>query len=155
MFKLFRLVFLALFFSMGFAVFLYSLWSFNLARQSLAWPVAMGRILKDECRVAVDRASDRLTLYQYTVSATEYTSEREYFGIRFAIPDCSAGYVTGSMAAVHYNPADPAQAVLKPGYYRSAAFGLFAGLAFMAFAAVAHRLESRRRKSSVALTESL
>ncbi len=144
MLKVFRLLFISVFFILGAAVFAYSAWSYYLAYQSAAWPEALGSVLRDECRSTGNMTSSRHVRYQYTVYGARYESEREYFGLRIASRSCVAPFSEGERIRVYYDPADPSEAVLMPGSWRQPAFGMMVGMAFIVFAGFAFWMSGRR-----------
>ncbi len=139
----FRRLFILIFLAVGIATATYSLWSCLLAYQAGRWPSVPGVVVSDTCEVAGNRTSARHTRYRYVVGASSYVSDREHFGLRIATDSCVANLQPDQAVVVYYDPADPAQSVLKPGEWRQGLFGLAVGLAFVAFAAVAFRLGRR------------
>ncbi|REJ86770.1 MAG: DUF3592 domain-containing protein [Planctomycetota bacterium] len=98
------------------------------AQASQNWPVASGAVT--DSRVTTSQ-SDESTLYRaevlysYEVDGREYSSDVVWFGgnsstsRRSGPAETVARYPVGAEVKVHYNPADPAVAVLEPGAYFS------------------------------------
>lgn len=101
-------------------------WSSHSVAQAKAWPVVEAVVTS--CRVVSSErpslargvsaiVSDRLEIrYRYVVAEHSYISKRFY---RYGDPDpfeAVKKYPTGKHFEAHYNPDDPAQAVVEPGY---------------------------------------
>ncbi|WP_246675144.1 DUF3592 domain-containing protein [Mesorhizobium sp. B2-3-4] len=99
-----------------------------LARQAAKWPVTSGRIDASGLEtVRIDSAYQRRRsvfrsriVYSYEVAGRHYTSARVTFGanVMASLPGLVSGqigrYAEGSKVDVHYDPANPASAVLEP-----------------------------------------
>jgi hypothetical protein len=108
------------------------------ARREGRWPVTAGRVLSSEVEQYVSAtgtrtSKTRMTLYrpaivyEYEVRGRRYRSSHiaSQPEVRVVVPDLAARaverYRTGSTPAVHYNPANPAEAVLEarvPAFWR-------------------------------------
>jgi len=111
-----------------------SLWR---AQQSLSWPEASGEIVygtmdvhpslsrdEDSDRIKVTRQTESYgaaLVYRYTVGARTYHSSVRRFGelagagVEWAA-EITARYPPGARLPVRYNPAQPDEAVLEPGW---------------------------------------
>jgi hypothetical protein len=148
--KVFRIVFFGLFASIGLSALLFSLWSLYVTNQSKTWPSTTGTILKAYCSASISANSPqtwtRHVRYTYHAGGKTYKSAREYFGIRISSRDCVPGYSKGQAVTVFFNPADPGEAVLKPGANTSAKFGIVFGLLFMAFSALGYWFAGKKKR---------
>lgn len=146
MLRMLKTLFFAVFAVIGLALSGYSIAALYHARQSESWPAAAGRMLEAECRSAGSRPATRVRIvkYTYAVSAAAFSGEREYFGIRIASNNCTAGYRENQNVTVYYDPADPADSVLERGAYRAAAYGLAAGIIFIAFGLGGYFLDRKK-----------
>ena len=109
------LIFAAIFFP-------YIIGKYCLGEESFGWPVAKGKLVSFN----TDKISGRAGV-QYSIRASyEYAvEEKVYQGMRWSIGPqriwesefnfVSAKYHPGSPCDVHYQPADPSCAVLRPG----------------------------------------
>ena len=88
--------------------------------------------------------------YEYTVNGTLYTSGSvNAINIPFYPPEVAEQYPVDTAVTVYYNPRDPAEAVLEPGFVDVfKAFDVFSFLFFAAgiyFIVVARKTETERR----------
>ncbi|WP_245511615.1 MULTISPECIES: DUF3592 domain-containing protein [unclassified Mesorhizobium] len=97
-----------------------------LARQAVQWPVAAGRIDASGLQTIRANGSYRWRtvfrsriVYNYGVAGQRYSADRVTFGatVTASLPGLVGGqarrYVEGSKVDVHYDPANPASAVLE------------------------------------------
>lgn len=85
------------------------------------WPATSGRILKSE--IVHPQEASPLVEFEYTVNGVRYTVTTDLhfpaFGGRTSRLDAAmqviAQYAPGQQVTVHYNPQNPAEAVLKAG----------------------------------------
>ncbi|MEW6449360.1 MAG: DUF3592 domain-containing protein [Pseudomonadota bacterium] len=114
--------------------------SFSFLREAHAcaqWPTAPGWVVRAQVKRQAaddgDRYSDLQVLYTYRVNDREYRGTRLYAG---GAPQSRVAealvekYRTGADIAVHYNPADPAVAILEPTSFASARFTNLAAVVF-------------------------
>ena len=107
------------------------------ARMRAQWPTVPGWVVRAQVkRLAADdeaQFSDLQVLYTYRVNDREYRGTRLYAGetghARVAEETVSK-YRTGADVAVHYNPTDPAVAILEPMNFANARFTNLAALVF-------------------------
>ena len=115
------LLFMGLFIlSMGFA-------QKSLAEQAAKWPIAAGRIESSGLQALRSHSAYRRwrtvfksrIVYSYDVAGQRYSADRVTFGatVTASLPGLVSGqarqYVEGSKVDVHYDPANPASAVLE------------------------------------------
>lgn len=133
----------------GLLLVLHSAWSLIMAYRSTSWPSVSGRVLDSACASGSSRTntSARHVNYEYSVDGTTYRSAREYFGIRIASNQCTLGYTKGQPINIFFNHKNPAEAVLRPGSYRAAGFGIFVGIIFFLFAAGGYLYDKKIRES--------
>ena len=135
-------LFLAGFFIAGFAMVGFGLRSGVRANQAKYWPTVNGTIAS--CRVAESTASDSGTSYQvevrylYAVSGRNYEGTRIAFGYsgssgRGAHQEIAARLNSAESVLVHYNPRNPATAVLAYGWNRSIILLLVFGITWLLF----------------------
>ncbi len=120
-------IFISIFFLVGFGLLGYGVHSFYRGRQALSWPAVEGRLL--ECRLHENRDSDGNTWevkvrYCYTVAGREFEGTRVAFGYRGSSTQeehegIFAKLQLGSRVMVHYQPSDPGDSVLAAGFNRS------------------------------------
>ncbi|NDC75821.1 DUF3592 domain-containing protein, partial [bacterium] len=100
---------------------------------SLGWPTAKGTITQSQ----LERDSDGYSLrvrYVYRAQGKNLTGTRVAFAADSGqYPDWAKRFPPASIVDVHYNPADPADAVLVPGNAKSARRVIYFGLIFAAF----------------------
>jgi hypothetical protein len=126
-----------------------------LRRQGLAcadWPTVAGRIIGSRIDTAVmdnitendergrvrpdEEVSAASVRYAYRVGQHDYQSTRLYLGrtVFSGSPRAAAAvvakYPPNAAVAIHYNPANPAEAVLEPLNFANANLALVAGLGF-------------------------
>ncbi|MCA0031669.1 DUF3592 domain-containing protein [Mesorhizobium sp. B263B2A] len=99
----------------------------SLAGQAAKWPVAAGRIDTSGLQALRNHSNYRRwhtvfksrIVYSYGVAGQRYTSDRVTFGatVTASLPGLVSGqarsYAEGSQVEVHYDPANPASAVLE------------------------------------------
>ena len=107
------------------------------ARLCAQWPTAQGWVVRAQVKrqLAADEArfSDLQVLYTYRVNDREYRGTRLYAaetGAARVAEQTVEKYRTGADVAVHYNPANPAVAILEPMNLASARFVNLAALVF-------------------------
>jgi hypothetical protein len=90
------------------------------ANASKGWPVSSGSVIASALEKSPDnRWRYRAAVqYRYRVGAKEYQSERVFWGgsegRRRHMESVIAAYPAGREVSVHYDPQNPAQAVLDP-----------------------------------------
>lgn len=99
------------------------------AAQARAWPTATGKIESSDVHEFQSHDSDRNrsrtqyraeVVYSYQVAGVRYTSDKLGSAQISASTDAlarraSARYPAGSIIQVHYNPANPSEAIVNPG----------------------------------------
>ncbi len=93
-----------------------------LARTSMSWPEAKGRVvssadgkkyrMEDSSRMGQKAGT---VSYRYAVDGVEYTGSRASYLKDYVPRDASKVYPKGSTIAVRYKPDDPTESVLRPG----------------------------------------
>lgn len=144
-----------LFFAAGGLLILASSWSYQRqAKATVQWPVVIGRIASSEVesfreRVGSARSGTRTTLYKAVIEYVYVVDGLEYHASRIAIgPYVATGsqaraaaqvakYPVESAVEVHYDPQNPANAVLDVAYRQQwlallLAVGFFAAALFFA-----------------------
>ncbi|MEO0055448.1 MAG: hypothetical protein RLZZ50_1395 [Verrucomicrobiota bacterium] len=117
---------------------------------SLAWPTAKGTITQSQ----LERDSDDYSLrvrYVYRAQGKNLTGTRVAFAADSGqYPDWAKRFPPESIVDVHYNPADPADAVLVPGNQKAALFITGFGLVFAACGSwpIIAYVRARRRLAS-------
>jgi len=117
---------------------------------SNGWPTTKGTITTANVAYKESTSSDArgsysvFLEYHFKVKETTYSGQKIAFGVSDAISGLNRGeeasrdivnnYPPGAEVAVHYNPSNPAQCVLKPG----PTIGLYFIIAFALFAIVGH-----------------
>jgi Protein of unknown function (DUF3592) len=144
----------------GLAVVAWAAWLLYHGWVSTTWPAAPGRVVSaviqhsrgsaDPSRVGTPTASAAVT-YVYDVGDQSYRGTTISYGAFFSstIGDDTATYVLryrpGARVEVHYDPANPAEAVLEPGLTGSMfvllAIGIVLALIGVALPAAAARAE--------------
>jgi hypothetical protein len=108
---------------LGLAMIGYEGYGVYMSRRSNGWQTAEG-VVTDSYRSGHKLSTPRVE-YQYCVRGDLYTSKRISFGglvapyLPFAYDSArkvTARYPRGAKVTVHYDPADPAAAVLQPRY---------------------------------------
>jgi hypothetical protein len=117
------------------------------ALETRAWPEAQGTITSSRVSKETRRESGsggRTSISYYPRVAYQYTAEgRSYNGSKINIGGNTGGmewlsrravkkYPSGKKVSVHYNPDDPADAVLEAGIAGSSIFMLLMGAVFLA-----------------------
>lgn len=139
------LVFLLIFGGLGLAFLVIALVSRQKAQTSQRWPTAPGTVLSATLKEHVSHDHDDtpsthysyepVVEYNYTVGGQTYSSRRIGYGAnRFGRGQAAKileRYPVGSAVTVHYNPANPAEAVLETQAAGSTVF-LILGIVFMA-----------------------
>jgi hypothetical protein len=112
---------------------------------SLSWPAANGTVSESRTEQRTSRDSEsgvRSSMHEarlaFTFSAhgRQYLTGRLYFGQAGGSSDSSEAellrlrYPPGSPVRIHYNPADPSRAVVKPGFHADVLWLPGAGLVF-------------------------
>jgi hypothetical protein len=114
------------------------------AKESMAWPVAEGRILTSSVAYRSDRDGSRIPYvnieYMYTVDGKTHVGDRIFFIERdfSTLPDMEGKvnqYPKDKAVHVRYLPTDPDVCVLEPGIHKEAFLYPAAGLFFI-FAAI-------------------
>lgn len=107
------------------------------ARACSRWPTVPGWVVRAQVKRQAaddgDRFSDLQVLYTYRVNNREYRGTRLYAagtGHARIAEETVEKYRTGADVAVHYNPANPAVAILEPMNSASARFTNLAALVF-------------------------
>jgi hypothetical protein len=112
-----------LFIGAGGGALAYGVWTYRLARESVTWPHADGRIVSSEVETHSSKKSTTHGAeirYEFTVNGTTVTGKRVAYG-DYRSSDSShakeivARYPAGKIVAVAYRPRDPTQCVLEPG----------------------------------------
>ena len=98
----------------------------NKANKAKTWPTAQGRVVSSEVRVHQDYDAEDghsstnyepVVQYAYEVNGVPYTASRIGYGAnqfdRNTAQNKANRYAAGSTIAVHYDPADPHNAVLE------------------------------------------
>lgn len=123
----------------------------------LAWPRTDAEILSSELmrRVSGDGAAWRPRLvYRYRVAAHTYTAERvgllNFAGNRSWAEPVVRRFPPGSTATIHYDPTDPAAAVLEPALERPLAYGLMGAGGVLGVLGLFLELRTRRRAAGTA-----
>jgi hypothetical protein len=119
-----------IFVSIGLLVVTSALWLRHMNRKSAVWLGTEGTIIVSlPYADPVERESHPLIEYRYAVAGKSHTSRRVSFATYSLTQDARerlvAAYPVGQTVRVHYNPHDPAQAVLE----RSPSLGWLAGVA--------------------------
>ena len=78
-----------------------------------SWPTVEGQVVLSRRHQGRTRLRD--FEYRYTVDGTEYASHRAAFVRVPYVDPLHAAYPSGSRVTVHYDPGDPARAVIEPG----------------------------------------
>lgn len=135
------MLFLALFFAIGFGIFGYGLYNLNKSNQAKTWPTTHGKI--ESCKVTSSSDSDGTSyrvdiLYHYFVAGTAYSGQRLAFGYTASnsrkVHQEIADRLTGTKTVlVRYNPTEPTQAVLCYGLNQSTLFFLIFGATWLSF----------------------
>ena len=93
-------------------------------RRSRNWPTVPGVMMDSHVNSYYDDEGDRMygvaIMYRYEVDGLEFTSNKRTFGEfnsnnQGRAERIVAQYLPGSNVQVHYDPDDPANAVLEPG----------------------------------------
>lgn len=112
------------------------------AKASKSWPSVDGVVI--ESRVETKKSNDRkdgptykaVVVYKYEVGGEEFSSDRIWFGgevstsKRTQMRDIVKGYPEGQPTEVHYDPENPAEAVLQPGVFFTSYFMIIFGAVF-------------------------
>ncbi|MEO8498059.1 MAG: DUF3592 domain-containing protein, partial [Planctomycetota bacterium] len=153
-------LFLLLFMAVGCVPLVLGIRGVQRARQSLAWPVVDGRIVRSDLRSEQstsrdDKGRERTTTSYYADLAYEYTVDgKPYTGTRITIVEGGSGssadaqatmdrYPRDANVSVSYDPAAPDQSVLEPGKWGGAGWlllfgGVFIGIPGLMMRAVLH-----------------
>jgi len=101
----------------------FSFFRFQEARASARWPSVQGVVVSSEVAPVSDGGSSGFAadvLYEYSVNgvlhrARAVTLERRTFDTESGAAEIASRYGEGAQVQVHYNTADPSQAVLEAG----------------------------------------
>jgi hypothetical protein len=109
----------------GSGVLTWSLVNFVYAVLSRRWPHATGTVIVSDLQRSRDSEGEYSyrpeVSYQYSVKGEEFIATRTRYGDRLALswPAPAAKmvrrYPVGAVVSVHYDPDEPAEAVLEPG----------------------------------------
>lgn len=106
----------------GVGVFCWKIDDFKQAYASSTWPTVQGQIVHSEVvwlRNQKGLVYDADITYHYAVNGQQYAgtlvSILEYQGDSHSMSEIVRGYPEGAPVTVHYDPANPAYAVLEPG----------------------------------------
>jgi len=148
--------FLRLFFLLGIAMVCIGGWLVVQSLRTYGWPVVDGIIRTAEMKSRSSGEggttwSPKIT-YDYNAAGLEFTGETIAFGMMSGSSsfDDSRIYPVGKKVLVHYNPSDPAQAVLEPGIHGGTWCFLALGTAFILVAGLV--LKSYHRKNAASET---
>ena len=141
------LLLLLIFGVLGIVFLVIALVSRQKAQASQSWPTAAAKVLASEVKQHVSPDSDQQTQssyepvveYSYSVGQQTYTSRRIAYGANsFGLGQAQtmiARYPVGSAVTAHYNPANPAEAVLETKAAGATLF-LILGIVFLALCAL-------------------
>lgn len=112
-----------------------SLWLRTRSRQCRHWPTVSGQILESHVDDSQLETTKPVVRYRYQVAGKAYVGFRVaysgYGSSRRAMDDLIRPYPVGSHVAVHYNPRNPAVAVLDVAARSDWAYWLVFGMAFL------------------------
>ncbi|GLQ48449.1 hypothetical protein GCM10007862_35000 [Dyella lipolytica] len=149
--SLFSLVFVFI----GVAILGYARKMDSKAKESLAWPSTDGEISHSAVLYQTNTSTDSAQTYKADIAYRYKVNGKSYSSSRISLLDLSSStrsaqntvdrYPDNSSVQVYYNPANPAEAVLKPGESSGLTFlylfgGLFAvaGLLFLIASITGH-----------------
>jgi hypothetical protein len=118
-----------------FGVFM-TVWGVYARQQSMRsryWPTTAGVVTEWQYVDHRGRKSSATIRYRYRVQGQTYTGELISYDKFWGDEDRRSTYPEGAQVDVHYDPADPAKAVLEPGPGPGAGVKLLVGLASLAF----------------------
>jgi hypothetical protein len=134
-------LFFLLFLSIGLAILAYGVHTWRHARRAARWPTVQGAIVHSE--LEVDSDSDSTTYrvkvkYAYAVGGRHYESDRIAIGYGSSSSRASHERLQAKLqgarkVAVHYDPAQPDQAVLGAVVTRNTLFLLLFGAIWTGF----------------------
>lgn len=115
-------------------------WELSRGLRARRWPTAVGRVLEASAQVRQSRGRRYVPAvrYAYTVGSEELVGTRLAFGWDrlYGSPEAAeralAGLAADAAVHVYYNPANPRDAVLRPGGSLVSAGLLVAGLGVIA-----------------------
>lgn len=139
----FDIVFTILFVTAGMFLFLRNVWLLLGAVESRRWPNVQGLVVASQVEDKTDSEGGRLyrprVSYRYSVNGQDFVGERacfgdaDYVGWALFARDIVARYRVRSPVTVHYDPSDPADAVLEPGLNGLLFSTLIFSIAFLGF----------------------
>ena len=103
------------------------------AMRSRFWPTVPGVVTEWRHSDSRGRTSTPSIRYRYRVQSQSYTGALISYDRFWPDEDRVSTYPEGLQVDVHYDPADPAKAVLEPGPGPGAGLKLLIGLASLAF----------------------
>src|SRR5262249_17601824 len=134
-------IFISIFYAVGFGMLGFGIWSAWRSTQAAHWPTVPGTVSSLDLQTNSD--SDGTTYqvqvaYKYTVTESAYHSSRLAFGYtgssgRDAHAEIYEKLKSAKSVDVHYDPEDPASAVLSFGMHRSIQFVLIFAITWLAF----------------------
>lgn len=112
-----------IFILVGAGIVWFANWSIKKSKAQQKWPTVNGTVISTKINETYTKKKREYTpsvTYGYTVNGTQYTSNRISFAVRQYQKRSKASsivnrYRAGSQVVVHYNPLNPAEAVLKVG----------------------------------------
>jgi hypothetical protein len=112
----------ALLFVIGGTLLAFGLHTMYTAWTSLSWPETGGKILYSSVRTGAPVSGTLLLRYEYYVQGTRYTASDYHTGgnstpLSDVARAAAQRYPEGRSVTVHYDPSDPAIAVLEPGIW--------------------------------------
>jgi hypothetical protein len=114
-----------LFLASGTAVIVLSCWNAALAVQSRKWPECSGTVMTSALEETHDSEGNMYRAaisYRYVVGGDEFVGKRVRFCDSFMLSWSSPAarivqaYSAGTAVAVRYDPDDPSESVLEPGF---------------------------------------
>ncbi|RMH55970.1 MAG: DUF3592 domain-containing protein [Candidatus Hydrogenedentota bacterium] len=137
--KAFFILFFSLFFLVGIAMCAFGLHRAYQAHLSQSWPSTNGIVTESKVVIHHSTGKNSSTTYGAEISYVYSVSGRRYRGSRVRVIDVSTSnpsyaqgivnrYPKGKRVRVHYDPKNPAFAVLEPGFSLSLLFPLLLGV---------------------------
>ena len=136
----------------GGGILTWSLVNFVYSLLSRRWPQATGKVIVSDLQRSRDSEGGYSyrpeVSYQYSVEGQEFIASRTRYGDRLALSWSAPAarmvrrYPVGAVVSVHYDPDEPAEAVLEPGVNGLILMGVALGVLFTSIGIVMLRSSS-------------